>query len=546
MRIQWDAALVAATGQALDRRFRRARIRAFLLDPVSRRLVIYLRGATLAWDLHPERLGFRVLEPVEPPQEARRLPAKVERIWSPPDDRLLVLEYRRVRGRPPRGSIILELFPNQENVVLTEGEEATVRALLRTREGERTVRRGQPYVFPPPSDREGIADDPGPERWNQVLDGLEGRDARGALLRTFAWTSSLLAPSLLRPGGFELWRTVRQRAVGPAEMATDPPPLPGWVVQGRHGPQPCPVPLEDRVLEEADDLLDAFGRTDALSEIQVPTLIPGARMEALKARVERARGRVASLEEELQGLGDPEELQRWGDLILARFDQVPEGRESVTLQGFQGETVDVPLDPKLSADANARRHYDRAGRVRRAREALPGRIREAREEWKKLEDLVERVRLDEASREEVEAVLPDESSGGEAGDGGPSLPYRRYRSTGGLEIRVGRGAARNDDLTFRHSRPDDIWLHARHTAGAHVILRWAEDDAPPARDLAEAATLAALNSRARTSGSVPVDWTRRKYVRKPRKAPPGAVLPERVKTLFVSPNPAVAEQLREE
>ncbi len=55
--------------------------------------------------------------------------------------------------------------------------------------------------------------------------------------------------------------------------------------------------------------------------------------------------------------------------------------------------------------------------------------------------------------------------------------------------------------------------------------------------------LAALNSQARTSGSVPVDWTLRKYVRKPRRAPPGSVLPERVKTLFVEPDPTLPDRL---
>jgi predicted ribosome quality control (RQC) complex YloA/Tae2 family protein len=81
-------------------------------------------------------------------------------------------------------------------------------------------------------------------------------------------------------------------------------------------------------------------------------------------------------------------------------------------------------------------------------------------------------------------------------------------------------------------------------AGAHVILRWQDRTAnPPARDLHEAAVLAALHSRARTSGTVPVDWTRRKYVRKPRKAPPGAVVPDRVSTLFVEPDPALAARL---
>jgi predicted ribosome quality control (RQC) complex YloA/Tae2 family protein len=77
-----------------------------------------------------------------------------------------------------------------------------------------------------------------------------------------------------------------------------------------------------------------------------------------------------------------------------------------------------------------------------------------------------------------------------------------------------------------------------------VVLRWRGDDNPPARDLAEAAILAALHSKARTSGSVPVDWTRRKYVRKPRRSPPGQVLVERARTLFVAPDPELEERLR--
>jgi predicted ribosome quality control (RQC) complex YloA/Tae2 family protein len=132
-----------------------------------------------------------------------------------------------------------------------------------------------------------------------------------------------------------------------------------------------------------------------------------------------------------------------------------------------------------------------------------------------------------------------------AESGAATLPYREYRTSGGLEIRVGRGSRANDELTFRRSRPTDVWLHARDVAGAHVILRWERpDENPPAAAIAEAAVLAALFSRARTSGTVAVDWTRRKYVRKPRKSAPGLVIPERVRTVFVEPDPALERQLR--
>jgi predicted ribosome quality control (RQC) complex YloA/Tae2 family protein len=536
MRIQWDSALVGATAAALDRRFGGARIQALHLDPEARRLSLFLREATLVWEMHPERTGFRVVDPVDPPAEARRLAARLVGVTAPPDDRILILETRRVRGRPPRGLVILELIPNRENVIVTEGDEDTIRGLLRTVEGERPLRRGRPWTPPPPTRRAGVDEPVSREAWDRLLAEGEGRIPRGAL----AWASGLSAPLLEGREGHRGWLRLRSRVVNPPE---DPGAA---VVQGRFGPQPYPVPLPDRTLEETGDLLEAFRRTLERSEdVTAPVTLPGHLLQDLADRAERARGRVARLEEELAGLDDPEERQGWGDLLLARFREIPGGKAEVTVEGFDGRPVRIPLDPTLTPDANARRHYDRATRIRRARETLPERIRDARADWEALEDLLARARTGEAERGEVEAAVPDRT-GGPGGSEGPTLPYRRYRSSGGLEIRVGRGARRNDDLTFHHSAPDDIWLHARHTAGAHVILRWGKDGNPPNRDLREAAVLAALHSKARTSGSVPVDWTRRKYVRKPRKAGPGAVLPDRVETVFVAPDPSLGERLRDD
>ena len=109
---------------------------------------------------------------------------------------------------------------------------------------------------------------------------------------------------------------------------------------------------------------------------------------------------------------------------------------------------------------------------------------------------------------------------------------------------MGRGAADNDALTFRHTAPEDIWLHASQAAGAHVILRWGQRaQNPPRRDLVEAATVAAVKSGARHSKMASIVWTRRKYVRKPRKSPPGTVVPDRVQTMFVKPDAELVDRL---
>jgi len=125
-------------------------------------------------------------------------------------------------------------------------------------------------------------------------------------------------------------------------------------------------------------------------------------------------------------------------------------------------------------------------------------------------------------------------------------PFRTYHSTSGLEIRVGRGAASNDELTFHESSPEDVWLHARDSAGAHVVLRWHAPEPPPARALEEAAILAAWHSKSRGSALVPVDWTRRKYVRKPRGSAPGSVVVQRSETVMVRPDASLERKLRDQ
>jgi NFACT protein RNA binding domain len=185
----------------------------------------------------------------------------------------------------------------------------------------------------------------------------------------------------------------------------------------------------------------------------------------------------------------------------------------------------------------------------------------AHEEGESAVTVAERVYDDVRSMERALASLPERIAAFEVAPGdapapgtqlerqaaarAPARPFRTYRSSGGLEIWVGRGAASNDTLTFHESSPRDVWLHARDAAGAHVVLRWSRDEPPPSRDLEEAAVLAAWHSKSRGSGLVPVDWTRRKYVRKAKGGAPGLVLVQRSETIFVKPDERVERRLRD-
>ena len=101
---------------------------------------------------------------------------------------------------------------------------------------------------------------------------------------------------------------------------------------------------------------------------------------------------------------------------------------------------------------------------------------------------------------------------------------------------MGRNNAENDQLTHREADGRDLWFHAAGASGSHVILRTGGHRSGPPRSIVEAAAaIAAFHSKARHSGLVPVIYTEKRYVRKPRKGTPGLALCTREKTVFVKP-----------
>jgi predicted ribosome quality control (RQC) complex YloA/Tae2 family protein len=556
MAVRWDPILIRRLAQELDALLSGAHLRALRLDGGTRDLVLLFRERTLLWRLHPGRGQVLVYPPREPSGEALKLAARVKAVRAPEDERILHVELLPTRGERHTVDLRVELLGNQWNAIVTEGPDARIRHVLVRRSGRRPASVGGVYEAPPPVSREGRGGELTLERWLDLLQPASPETRMRSLVGSVAFTSPLNAPTLLgeaaRSSGAQARRALEEgwaawkRMVDPAE-----PSRPG-VLETARGPQPYPFPLQGGVFHATDTLLDAFaegarGNDERADDSDPLALLPAGLMAEVEAAVDSALRRATSLEAELAGLEDPDELRALGNLLLAHYGEVPPGAQQVVLPGFEGEPVTVPLDPALEPHENASRLYDRASRVERAQRRLPALVGRARRAATRLEDILNKARQGRATEAEVRALVParTQERGRPSRDAEP-LPYRSWTSSGGLEIRVGRSAKQNDELTFHHSAPGDVWLHARHAAGAHVVLRWSRPGNPPHRDLTEAAVLAALHSEARTSGSVPVDWTLRKYVRKPRGSPPGRVVLERARTLFVSPDPDLPDRLNVE
>lgn len=538
MSVRWDALLAAASARELDEELRGSRVRSLLLDGKAHRLLLFMRECTLSLELHPLDGWLSLLPPHPPPSGALPYPFLVSGVHSPPDESMLVLGMRPARGQGEPEEIVVELIGNRRNAVVLGVRSRTIRHSLFARSGQsRSFTVGSIYTPPPPTRRWGIGPSP-KEEWDALLSSpaSQGEDRRGRLLRQVAWSSSLNAHLLLDSDGWAAWTRIQ-----------DPSRWGGFLHDAGQGSQPYPVSLAEGA-EPAASLLDAFCAARSRAPAARPAaalLVPPALIDELERRLERAQSRLKSLRGQLERAQDPEIQRGLGDLILARFSEIRRGSAGLKLLDFEGREVEIRLDPSLTPNENASRFYQEAARSERARETLPPLIGKAERAVDKWAGALSRA----AAGEPVDPLVSIPGPLGKKPPGEPSaragraLPYKRFFSTGGLEIRVGRGARHNDALTFHHSAPTDIWLHVQQSAGAHVILRWPKRETPPRQDLAEAATLAALHSSDRHAGSVPVVWTRRRHVRKPRGSSAGSVVPERTKTVFVTPDRDLIERL---
>jgi len=295
------------------------------------------------------------------------------------------------------------------------------------------------------------------------------------------------------------------------------------------------------------EALDALFRQD----------VRQSELEAERCKLEMSIKRaIGSREQALKSLGETiregenaERLKRIGETILANLHSIEKGQAEAWVTDYYDPSlskVQVELDPKLSPKENADRYFRRFQKARDGAEAAMERVEEIRAEIhalsKALEGLpglddVERIRW--LRRTLIERDLLREE-GQPAGVRKPEPEFggariRRVISADGWEILYGENSASNDYLTTKIAAPDDVWLHARSVTGAHVVIRTNKrPEMIPPGTLRQAAEIAAANSDARHSSLVPVDWTLRKHVRKPRGSPPGFVIYRGEKTLDVA------------
>lgn len=269
----------------------------------------------------------------------------------------------------------------------------------------------------------------------------------------------------------------------------------------------------------------------------------GAERARIKSELKRADRLLQSLRSDLASHGDPEQWKRLGDLLLANTANARRvGDQIFVTDYFDPDSPEIVIagDGNKGLTQIAEEYFKKYTKARNAAGQLSDRISAAERE-------VGRAR---ARLEFLEQSLADgsfkpangapkrqtvETKGKSRPKAGTRSPFRRFRSSDGLEILVGKGSRDNDELTFKTAKSLDTWLHAADYPGSHVVIRTAGKKEIPQRSLIEAAKLAAFYSDAKDQPKVAVHHTQKKFVSKIKGGAPGLVRLSSFKTVMVEP-----------
>ena len=244
-----------------------------------------------------------------------------------------------------------------------------------------------------------------------------------------------------------------------------------------------------------------------------------------------ARQREA-LERELARAEALDTLRWEGEMIYGYIHSITPGQAVLDVEGRA-----IRLDPEKTAVENAQVRFREYDKAKGALAGVPERLAATAKQAAYLDEMLALLEL----ADDFEAIATIERELAEQGllgrkDARPKGPRGgplRLRSSEGATILVGRSAGQNEQVTFEHARPDDLWLHARDAPGAHVVIR---TDGPVGdATIREAAGLAAYFSKARGATAAEVIVCERRHVRKVAGGPPGLVTIRNERSIRVPP-----------
>lgn len=247
--------------------------------------------------------------------------------------------------------------------------------------------------------------------------------------------------------------------------------------------------------------------------------------------IERTAKKYDLQRKQLKDTEKKEKYKVYGELLHTYgYDVKPGQKELTCVNYYDNQEITIPLDGQLNAMDNAKKYFDRYGKLKRTYEALHALVEETHAELLHLESISNALEIarDESDLAMIKEELMEYHYVKRHGQNkkkirSKSKPFH-YISSDGFHMYVGKNNFQNEELTFKFANGKDMWFHAKKMAGSHVIVKLETAEDLPDRTYEEAARLAAYYSKGKNAPKVEIDYTRRRNLKKPPQAKPGFVI----------------------
>jgi predicted ribosome quality control (RQC) complex YloA/Tae2 family protein len=294
-----------------------------------------------------------------------------------------------------------------------------------------------------------------------------------------------------------------------------------------------------KIVQKLDDPIEAVNAFyDKTTRDQAFRSAKKEVIAGIQTRLKNSQAYVVKNKQKLTELERDHHYQLWADLLMANLHVIKQGQDKVVLNSFyDGEPVEIKLKKELTALKNAEVFYRKSKNhsleINKLRESVLAKEAdiqkldhqilelEGTEDLKGLREKTAKLGLVKKSH------VPTES-----------LPYREFEFKN-FKIWVGKNAEANDTLTLKYSFKEDLWLHAKDVAGSHVLIKHQAGKNFPKDVIEYAAGLAAFYSKRKNETLCPVAMTPKKFVRKRKGDPAGAVVVEKEDVILVEPKSGI-------
>ncbi|CEH35452.1 Rqc2 family fibronectin-binding protein [Romboutsia lituseburensis] len=274
--------------------------------------------------------------------------------------------------------------------------------------------------------------------------------------------------------------------------------------------------------------------------------------KSISIKLDRLYNKLKKQNEELLESENADSYKVSGELITSYIYMIEKGMESVEVDNFydpEYKSVKIKLNKNLTPSENAQKYFKKYTKMKTAKVEINNQIKISEEEIHYLENILLSIENCENLaelldiREELGKVGYLKSQNKSKKETKLTTKPHEFLSSDGFKILVGKNNKQNDHLTLKVADNNDIWLHTKNIPGSHVIIK-CEGKEVSDETLFEGAMLAAYFSKSKMSAQVPVDYTKKKNIKKPNGAKPGMVIYETNNTIYVTPTEELVAKLK--